>query len=208
MASKLLPYGPNAWLIRHPDHQLLVSLTEALVRTPPLDFIEPVLGFDTLLLHYSAPVSETDVRHSIRELNLTDRSSGEAKHHDIPVIYDGPDLLEIAESLRLRVEKIIQLHTAPVYTVRFLGFAPGFAYLDGLDTHLHLPRRDSPRTRIEPGSVAIGGTQASIYTVPSPGGWNILGHTEHPLFSPQKNDLTAFTLNAGDTLKFHPIEAE
>ncbi|MGE9269785.1 MAG: 5-oxoprolinase subunit B family protein [Verrucomicrobiales bacterium] len=203
----LVPFGPNAWLIQHSDHALLVQLADALLRTPPPAFIEPVLGYDTLLLHFADPIDEASLRDHIRGIDLSTACQS-SRHHTIPVEYNGPDLQEIADQLRLRPDAIIRLHSAPTYTVRFLGFSPGFAYLDGLDGHLHLPRRSSPRTRIAPGSVAIGGSHASIYTVPSPGGWNILGHTDHPLFAPEKNGLHAFTLRAGDTLKFQPVETD
>lgn len=202
----LRPFGPNAWLIQHPQHDLLVELADALLRTPPQGLIEPVLGYDSLLLHFATNTEEKDLRQFLQQLEFNGKQSTRQRHHIIPVRYDGPDLAVIAEALRLGTDDIIRLHTAPTYRVRFLGFAPGFAYLDGLDAHLHLPRRDSPRTRIDPGSVAIGGSHASIYTVPSPGGWNILGHTDHPLFAPEKNDLSAFTLAAGDSLEFQAIE--
>jgi len=89
-----------------------------------------------------------------------------------------------------------------------MGFAPGFPYLDGLDERLHLKRKASPRDRIEPGSVAIGGSHAGIYSVASPGGWHLLGRTDFPLFQPEKARGTlsdareVFALAAGDTVKF------
>ncbi|BDS06242.1 allophanate hydrolase [Oceaniferula spumae] len=202
----LTPCGPCAWLLQHEDHSLLTELSEAILENPPPSFIEPVLGYDTLLFHFSSPIPEETLRSHIRSLTVGSHSRQERSRHIISVRYNSPDLQEIADDLKLSREEIIQLHCAPTYTVRFLGFSPGFAYLDGLDTQLHLPRRSSPRTRIEPGSVAIGGSHAGIYTIPSPGGWNILGHTDHPLFSPEKNDLTAFTLKPGDTLKFQSVD--
>jgi KipI family sensor histidine kinase inhibitor len=89
-----------------------------------------------------------------------------------------------------------------------MGFAPGFPYLDGLNERLHLERKASPHDRIQPGSVAIGGSHAGIYSVASPGGWHLLGRTDLMLFQPEKARGTVsdarevFTLAAGDRVKF------
>ena len=115
--------------------------------------------------------------------------------------YDGADLEEIARAAKLSCNEVIKLHSAPIYTVRFLGFAPGFAYLDGLDPRLMLPRRSEPRIRMDPGAVAIGGPHTGVYTVPSPGGWNWLGNTATPLFDPTTEHIA---LHPGDTVRFIP----
>ena len=83
-----------------------------------------------------------------------------------------------------------------------MGFTPGFGYLDGLDPSLHLPRLESPRSRMAAGAVAIGGTHAGVYSVPSPGGWHWLGNTSLPLFDPTQRGESCFTLAPGDQVKF------
>jgi KipI family sensor histidine kinase inhibitor len=85
-----------------------------------------------------------------------------------------------------------------------LGFAPGFAYLLGLDTTLRVPRRTDPRQRVPAGSVAIGGSQTGIYPGELPGGWQVIGRTPQRLF-----DATADSpslLRAGDRVRFHAID--
>jgi biotin-dependent carboxylase-like uncharacterized protein len=130
------------------------------------------------------------------------------------VIYDGPDLKRVAEETGLGVDEVVRIHTAPTYTVRMSGFTPGFPYLDGLDKQLHLPRRNLPRKRIKPGSVAIGGPHAGIYSVGSPGGWHLLGRTELPLFNPSAakpetpDPREVFRFSPGDRLRFQAIEPE
>jgi len=96
---------------------------------------------------------------------------------EIPVVYDGPDLDEVAEHTGLSREQVIERHAAAEYLVGWLGFSPGFGYLTGLDPVLEVPRRDSPRTSVPAGSVAIAGTLAAVYPSASPGGWRLLGRT-------------------------------
>lgn len=112
----------------------------------------------------------------------------------------GIDQDRIASHTGLSKAEVVKRHTAQDYQVYMLGFLAGFPYLGGMDQSLSTPRLDSPRTAIEPGSVGIAGGQTGVYTVASPGGWNIVGRTHHLLFDPSKED--PFLLEAGDQLKF------
>lgn len=100
----------------------------------------------------------------------------------IPVRYDGEDLIDVAESVGCSVDDVIALHSGARYRVAFCGFAPGFGYLRGLPDVLHLPRRDTPRTSVPAGSVAIASEFSAVYPRRSPGGWHLLGTTEVTLF--------------------------
>lgn len=119
---------------------------------------------------------------------------------EIPVRYDGEDLQVVAATCGLHIEQVIALHAAGVYVVAFVGFLPGFAYLDGLDARLHVPRRTQPRTRVPAGSVAIAGAQSGVYPFDSPGGWHIVGHTALRMFDPDRNP--AALLQPGDAVRF------
>lgn len=124
----------------------------------------------------------------------------------IPVCYEEPfalDLTDVSNQKNLNISELIQLHTAPLYKVYFLGFLPGFPYLGGLDNRLHVKRRNEPRPLIERGSVGIGGGQTGIYPMDSPGGWNIIGKTPLPLFDATKERPTE--IKSGDYIKFEPI---
>jgi KipI family sensor histidine kinase inhibitor len=105
----------------------------------------------------------------------------EVRELTLEVDYDGEDLDFVAAHAKRSVDEVIALHTAATYTVAFLGFAPGFAYLLGLDEKLATPRLATPRPKVRPGSVAIGGTQTAVYPSSSPGGWRIIGHVERVL---------------------------
>lgn len=96
----------------------------------------------------------------------------------IPVVYDGADLEEVASCWRTDREGVVRRHTELEFTAAFCGFAPGFAYLSGLPADLVVPRLDSPRTRVPPGSVAIADRWCAVYPTPSPGGWRLLGRTD------------------------------
>ncbi|MHB1214162.1 MAG: 5-oxoprolinase subunit PxpB [Thiobacillus sp.] len=126
--------------------------------------------------------------------------------HEIAVEYGGaagPDLRELAEQAGMDAATYINRHTAVDYSVAFLGFQPGFPYLQGLPCALHARRRASPRIRVAAGSVAIGGTYTGIYPASGPGGWHIIGRTTATLFDPQRESPAL--LMAGDRVRFVPI---
>jgi len=102
----------------------------------------------------------------------------------IDTVYDGPDLADVAALTGLTEAEVITRHQAPDYQVGWLGFAPGFGYLTGLDPALAVPRLDSPRLSVPAGSVAIAGGLAAVYPAASPGGWRLLGRTAAVLWDP------------------------
>ncbi|MEK7726939.1 MAG: 5-oxoprolinase subunit PxpB [candidate division KSB1 bacterium] len=125
---------------------------------------------------------------------------------EIPVCYDEEfslDLQDVAEHNQLAREEVIALHTRGEYRVYFLGFTPGFAYLGGLSPRLFTPRLASPRKQVPAGSVAIGGQQAAVYPMCTPGGWRIIGRTPLPMFEAQKAEPALLAL--GDEVRFISI---
>lgn len=106
---------------------------------------------------------------------------------EIAVRYDGADLDDVAAATGLTVAQVIAVHAAATYEVAFCGFAPGFAYLRGLDPRLHLPRRATPRTTVPAGSVAIAAGYSAVYPRSSPGGWHLLGTTGLVMFDPSRD---------------------
>jgi KipI family sensor histidine kinase inhibitor len=128
---------------------------------------------------------------------------GESRVHRIPVRYDGPDLVEVAEATGLSVDDVIGRHSSRPYTVDLLGFVPGFAYLGEIDPTLQLPRRPEPRPRVAAGSVAIAGAQTAVYPLDTPGGWHIIGRTDVTMFDPARDPPAL--LRAGDTVLFERL---
>jgi KipI family sensor histidine kinase inhibitor len=128
---------------------------------------------------------------------------------EIPVVYGGeagPDLDAVAAHHGLSREEVIGLHTGTVYRVYMIGFTPGFPYMGELPEALDTPRRDTPRTHIPKGSVAIAQRQTGIYPAVSPGGWQIIGRTPVALFDPRQETPSFLTM--GDAVRFTPITAE
>ncbi|WP_134772016.1 5-oxoprolinase subunit B family protein [Ornithinimicrobium flavum] len=114
----------------------------------------------------------------------------------VPVRYDGPDLEEVARLTGLGEDEVVLAHTGVVWTVAFIGFAPGFAYLAGGDPRLHVPRRPSPRTSVPAGAVGLAGEWSGIYPRPSPGGWQLLGRTELVLWDVERDPPALLTPGA------------
>ena len=125
---------------------------------------------------------------------------------DIPVCYGGefgPDLEELASLRGVTATHAIELHASADYTVYFIGFVPGFAYLGGLPDALATPRLSTPRRVVVPGSVAIGSNQTGVYPVASPGGWRVIGRTPATMFSPDRDPMSLLAI--GDRVRFVPI---
>jgi KipI family sensor histidine kinase inhibitor len=119
---------------------------------------------------------------------------------EIPVRYDGPDLLSVAAAAGLSAAEVIALHGDATYVAAFTGFAPGFAYLTGLDPRLVLPRRSTPRPSVPAGSLAIADVYTAVYPSQSPGGWHLIGTTDADLFDPTRNPPAL--ISPGTRVKF------
>ena len=120
----------------------------------------------------------------------------------IPVRYDGLDLAEVAEIAGMSAEQVVERHLAARYTVAFTGFAPGFAYLSGGDPALVVPRRSTPRPRIDAGSVGLAGPFSAVYPRQSPGGWQLIGRTASSMWDLDR-DPPALLL-PGNRVRFVP----
>jgi len=121
---------------------------------------------------------------------------------EIPVIYDGPDLADVAALHQMTPQRVIELHSSAEYVVYFVGFVPGFAYLGGLPPELASPRLESPRQRVPKGSVAIGGSHTGVYPFETPGGWRLIGRTTLEIFDPEREELSRLVI--GDRVRFVP----
>lgn len=206
----LKPYGETAILAHDLSEKARAGLCRALRQEQPADFREYVEGDDSVLFIFEQPTGVEELEKWLKKLKAVKADRAKKTVTEVPVIYDGPDLKPVARQAGLSVDQVIEIHCSATYTVRMTGFTPGFPYLDGLDKRLHLPRKDSPRQRIKPGAVAIGGSHAGIYSVASPGGWHLLGRSERKLFDPAaaKGDAPdprkVFLFSPGDRLRFQP----
>ncbi|MDF1585185.1 5-oxoprolinase subunit PxpB [Marinimicrococcus flavescens] len=171
---------------------------------------ELVPTYRSLLVHFDPDaVDGLELLGRLRGLDLEHPGEAPAgRAWTVPVCYGGEhgvDLEEVAERHGLTVEEAVRLHAGGTYRVYMIGFAPGFAYLGGLDQRLHTPRRVNPRLKTPAGSVSVGGIQAAISSVEAPSGWHLLGQTPVRAFDPGREP--PFLFAAGDTVRFRPIDA-
>jgi KipI family sensor histidine kinase inhibitor len=189
-------------------HHLAAMLEKAQI-SGVLDWIPSYcsLGviYDPLKIGYPALIEELS---RLRDLE-TEFLPESTRRLEIPVAYGaafGPDLAFVAQYHGLSPERVVALHTKAVYRVYMIGFTPGFPYLGGLPPILHTPRLANPRLQVPAGSVAIGGQQAGIYPITSPGGWRIIGRTPLHLFDIR--NLRPGLLKPGDEITFRAINQE
>ena len=179
----------------------------------PLDGVmELVPSYRSLMVVYDPLKTGFDrLREAILELHEASDPSlvSEPKTLAVPVVYGGewgPDLEWVADFHKISPEEVIALHVGTTYRVYMIGFTPGYPYLGELPEALATPRRETPRTVVPRGSVAIAQRQTGIYPVQSPGGWHILGWTPIKLFD--ANHWPPTPLEMGDRVQFFPIQKE
>jgi len=119
---------------------------------------------------------------------------------EVPTVYDGPDLDAVARAWDTTTADVVAIHTGHEMRVAFCGFAPGFPYCTGLPAGLRVPRLDSPRTRVPPGSVGLADEYTGVYPAASPGGWRLIGRTELMLWDPARTPPA--TLAPGTLVRF------
>jgi len=181
--------GERGLLVEVEDLEMVHRLHAALRELDPPGVVELVPAYRTVLIVADPGQAEAldELADRLPGLELPPAEAVAGETVEIPVRYDGEDLPEVAGLTGLEPDEVVRRHTAPEYTVAFLGFSPGFPYLVGLDPALEVPRRDTPRTSIPAGSVGLAGNQTGIYPTATPGGWQLIGRTEVTLFDPARD---------------------
>jgi len=197
----------------------ICALAEFIAQNPFRGLREIVPAFNSLTIFY-------DVREVRRAFPKFETAFAAVKNHveqcvteiadfgadkpkrlvEIPVCYDAefaPDLNFVAAHNNIVPEEVIKIHTSRAYRVFMLGFLPGFPYLGEIDERIGAPRKAEPRLNVPQGSVGIAGRQTGIYSLASPGGWQIIGKTPLTLFTPEAESPTL--LQIGDTVQFYRI---
>ncbi len=134
-----------------------------------------------------------------------ERSTATEPALTIDVVYDGPDLGELAYAAQVSVDDVVRLHATGSYEVAFCGFSPGFGYLRGVDGRLHVPRRATPRTSVPTGSIGIAAGYTCVYPSASPGGWYLIGHTSAVLWDAERTPPAL--LHPGQPVRFRRVAA-
>ena len=196
-------------LRRAGDHGVLLDVPDGsaaqvarLIAAEVPGLVDVVPGHRTVLVTWDTDPPRQDLVALATRAIEAGASTAAPRTVEIPVTYDGADLETVAELTGLSSLEVVAAHSAAEYTVAFLGFAPGFAYLVGGDERLHVPRRNEPRQRVPAGSVAIAGPYSGVYPREGPGGWRLLGTTAAVLFDPDRRPPAL--LAAGDRVRFVP----
>jgi inhibitor of KinA len=166
-------------------------------------------AFSSLSVCYDpVRISYSQLLNALQQIHLSDadlaNSKGRTVH--IPVVYGdsyGPDLDYVAAENNISANEVVQIHSSSAYLIYMLGFIASFPYCGDLDSRLALPRRTSPRVKVEKGSIGIANRQTCIYPITSPGGWHLIGRTPMDTFDPYKTPPSCFA--AGDSIKFEAI---
>jgi KipI family sensor histidine kinase inhibitor len=215
MAAEAVFYdlADGAAVVEYPErsdaeaNRAAVALARALMSsaTPGLD--DAIPGARTLFLEFDPHrLSSERLRREILSGGPPSAPIGSERTVSIGVAYGGemgPDLEDLARSGGLTPEEFSRRHSEGVYSVAFLGFAPGFAYLTGLDPALHARRLPAPRPRVPAGSVAIGGPYTGVYPFSTPGGWRLIGRSAIRLFDEEGEPPNL--LRPGDRVRFEPM---
>jgi KipI family sensor histidine kinase inhibitor len=182
MEVQVLPCGDRALLVEVAGLPEVAAVRTALECAPLPGQRDLVPAARTVLVVLDRAPSDLDAA-TLRRLDPSASASAAAgKSLELPVVFDGADLADVAELTGRSVAALVEALTTAELTVAFGGFAPGFGYLSGLPEELHVPRRATPRTRVPAGSVALAGPFAGVYPQASPGGWQLVGRTDAVLF--------------------------
>jgi inhibitor of KinA len=209
MKVALQPLGDQGLLASFADEDAAASVAEAVRRYPPPGLVDVVQAYAAVAVFFA--LEQTAYRLVAAHVQRLVESAGDGEAtavgrvHQVPCCYDFPlDQKRVAQQKGLRLEEVIDLHLGTEYRVYAIGFCPGFPYLGYLPAALRgVPRLDSPRLRVEAGSVGLTGKQTGIYTEVRPGGWNLIGRTPLTLVSLADG---YFPIRTGDRVRFERID--
>ncbi|MGB8813579.1 MAG: allophanate hydrolase subunit 1, partial [Paracoccaceae bacterium] len=186
----------------------VIHLDAVLAATGFIGFVEAVPAYASLLVEYDPLLTDPDtVEQALRAMLLMPATPKPSPaKREVLVCYDpelAPDLTQVAQATGLSVESVIAAHLAGDYRVFMYGFAPGYAYLAGVPTVLHLPRKPAARRGVAAGSVIIAGAQCLVTTLTMPTGWWIIGRSPTRIL--QDNPARPFLFDVGDHVHFRRI---
>ncbi|MGV9821273.1 5-oxoprolinase subunit B family protein [Nocardia xishanensis] len=210
--------GDRALLVVPSEPALAAGLADALRASAPAGVQDVLPAAETVLVTLISADDAESVRREIctlleaveRAPDSPDVSRETLSRNDspepivIPVRYDGADLADVAELLGMTEDEVIAAHTGTVWRCAFVGFAPGFGYLESPDGRLSVPRRDAARTSIPAGAVALAGGYTAVYPRSTPGGWQLIGRTELPMWDVDRDPPAL--IRAGGRVRFEVAE--
>ncbi len=193
--------GPRAWLVDSSPEEVAALAAE--LRSRPVPGQTAVrTGAATVLVTVLAGTAErARVELATRTVAAADTDTEPGAVHLVDVVYDGNDRERLAQELGISVDAVLARHQDQEWSVAFCGFAPGFAYLRGWE--LEVPRLDTPRPAVPAGSVAVAGPFSAVYPTASPGGWQLLGRTDAPIWDIDRDPPALLT--PGDRIRWRAV---
>lgn len=196
------PYGPGAWLVEEV--------------ASPAAWAEALAAMDVPGVQEIIPAESTVVVRCTRERHdaiglvcdtVAPSTAGRSVESPltIDVVYDGPDIADLAFAAQVSIDDVVRLHLTGTYEVAFCGFSPGFGYLRGIDRRLHVPRRATPRTSVPAGSIGIAAGYTCVYPSASPGGWYLIGRAATTLWDVDCDPPSP--LRPGRAVRFRAVSA-
>ena len=205
----MLPVGQDAVLLQCSSLAQVMAL-QALLREdapagiPTFSGLQDVVAAArTVLVRCDSPSALERLKQLVAVASLPERAPAAGTVHALATVYDGDDLQEAAGLAGLGPEALRTWHSGQDWVAAFGGFAPGFMYLTPTDHALALPRRDTPRTVVPAGSVAVAGEFSAVYPGPTPGGWQLLGRTTAVLWDATRTNPAL--IHPGDIVRFSPV---
>jgi KipI family sensor histidine kinase inhibitor len=197
---KVLPFGDAALLVELDGLDEVLGLAAAVGASSFDGVVDIVPAARTLLVVTEPGTALEPLVKQLTSLSFTSSGSSDGATVEISVVYDGPDLADVARLTGLSEDEVVEAHTGTPWRIAFGGFAPGFAYLTGGDPRLEVARRDEPRTTVAAGSVGLAGEYSGVYPRPSPGGWQLIGRTDAVLWDADRSPPAL--LAPGGTVRF------
>lgn len=209
MSNRIRDYGDRALLLECPSTEAVLALAASLRAAALPGVLDIVPAAKTVLVELADPTYQASTRQRLDRVSVDPSAVG---HHPsggvdvtIDVVYDGPDLDDVAAHTGMTRREVIDAHVGTPWRVGFGGFAPGFAYLIDGDPRLAVPRRSDPRTAVPAGSVGLAGEFSGVYPRQSPGGWQLIGRTDAVLWDIDRPEPAL--LIPGMWVQFRAIEA-
>ena len=214
LAPRFIPVAEHSVLVEFSDdfgeeaHHAVLALDRSLGLAEIDGLLEVVPALVNLLVRFDPLVTDhgqigSAVRDALaRQTHVRHRP----RVHEVEVCYHqsvAPDLENVASACGVSIRGLIETHKAASYRVLMYGFAPGYAYLDGLPPELRLPRKPVPVRDVPAGSVAIAGPQCLVTTLDMPTGWWVIGRSPTPILDPSSEDPYLFGL--GDEIQLREI---
>lgn len=205
-AIDVRPMGERAVLLTLPSLEDVLDWHAELRERPLPGQREALAAARTVLLRFAEPLDARAALAVLGDRNPASAARREGREITLEAVYDGEDLAAVAELTGMSPDGVVAAHTGGVWQAAFGGFAPGFAYLTGGDPRLAVPRRESPRTAVPAGSVALAGEFSAVYPRSSPGGWQLIGRTDAVLWD-ASTERPAL-IRPGDRVRFRAVREQ